>query len=119
AHRAAAYAADFSPDGARVVSAGLDGAVKLWEIGTGHLLGEFRSSVESYWTVALAPDGRRIAAGTSEFTVVLWDVMSRQEVATFKLGDTPEPVQGVLRFSPDGTALLLDHGTVRRWPAPI
>ena len=102
-----------------MVSAGHDGLVKLWATDSGRLLGEFRSTFESYWTVALAPDGRRIAAGTAESTIVIWDVPSRLEVAILRLSETLEPVEGLLRFTPDGTALQLANGTIRRWDARV
>lgn len=120
AHVSAAYAADFSPDGRHLVSAGHDGVVKWWETNRGLLLGTFHSFTDAYWTVAFAPDGTRIAAGTSESTIVLWDTASRHEVATFQLGGSLEPVEGVLRFSPEGSSLLFcAHGTLRQWVAPL
>jgi WD40 repeat protein/serine/threonine protein kinase len=106
AHQGWCYACDFSRDGHRLVTAGFDGVVKLWETETGKKVAEFRSSADSYWSVALSPDGRRIAAGTGESTVVLWDVASRQEVATLSVTDPILPVEGHLRFSPDGTTLI-------------
>jgi predicted Ser/Thr protein kinase len=119
AHRNYAYACDLSPDGQRLATAGFDGRVKLWEIEGRRLLGEYRSTADAYWTVALSPDGRRIAAGTSESSIVLWDVPSRQEVATFQLGGALGPVEGMLRFTPDGAALLHANGVLNQWAAPM
>lgn len=119
AHLSAAYAADFSRDGQHLVSAGHDGVVNWWDVDSGRLLGSFRSTSDAYWTVALAPDGRRIAAGTSESSIVVWDTTSRQEVAAFQLGGALEPVEGTLRFTADGTALLLwSRNSIRQWLAP-
>lgn len=119
AHRNYAYACDLSPDGRRLATAGFDGAVRLWETDGARLLGEYRSPADAYWTVALSPDGRRLAAGTSESSIVLWDVPSRQEVATLQWGQPLGPVEGTLRFAPDGTALLHVNGLVHRWLAPV
>jgi WD40 repeat protein len=114
-----AYACDFSPDGRHLATAGFDGWVRLWEVEGARLLGEFRSTADAYWTVALAPDGRRIAAGTSESSIVMWDVPSRQEVATFQIGGPLGPAEGLLRFTPDGAALLHANGVLNQWAAPM
>ncbi len=114
-----AYSCDLSPDGTKLATAGFDGLVKLWDIDHAQLLGEYRSSADAYWTVALSPDGRRIAAGTSESSIVLWDAASGQEVATFLLGEPLTPVEGLLRFAPDGSALLYHlNPRLRIWRAP-
>ncbi len=110
AHRGFAYAADFSRDGRRLVTAGFDGRVKYWDLESRELLGEFRSTADSYWTVALSPDERRIAAGTMESSVVVWDVASGNVVAVLDLGEPLRPVEGCLRFSPDGRALIYSGG---------
>lgn len=119
AHSQHAYAAAFSPHGDRLVSAGHDGQVRLWELPSGRNLGSYRSTVETYWTVCLSPDGTRIAAGTDESSVVLWDVRSHLEVMTLPLRSAPRPVQGFLAFAPDSSSLLLsESGTFHHWRAP-
>lgn len=118
AHHGFAYACDLSPDGSQLATAGFDGVVRLWSTESLSLLAEFRSSMESFWTVALSPDGRRIAAGTGESSVILWDVPSRLEVASLGLGEPLFPVEGLLRFTPDGSALVLGGGRWRTWHAP-
>jgi WD40 repeat protein len=119
AHSHHAYAAAFSPNGQRLVSAGHDGQVRLWELPSGRNLGTYRSTVETYWTVCLSPDGTRIAAGTDESSVVLWDVRSQLEVISLSFRSEPRLVQGSLTFSPDSSSLLLtEGGTLHHWHAP-
>ncbi|MCC6232431.1 MAG: protein kinase [Verrucomicrobiales bacterium] len=119
AHGNYAYDCDLSPDGRLLATAGFDGLVKLWEVDGARLKGEYRSTGDAYWTVALSPDGRRVAAGTSESSVVLWDTATTEEVASFSLGEALGPVQGRLRFTPDGGALVHGLGVFHRWDAPM
>lgn len=118
AHANYAYDCDLSPDGRLLATAGFDGRVKLWEVDGPRLQGEYRSTGDAYWTVALSPDGRRVAAGTSEASVVLWDTASAEEVASFSLGNALGPVEGRIRFTPDGGALVHGFGVLHRWDAP-
>jgi WD40 repeat protein len=118
AHQNYAYDCDLSPDGRLLVTAGFDGVVKLWDVDGARLKGEYRSTGDAYWTVALSPDGRRVAAGTSESSVVLWDAASGEEVAAFSFGEALGPVEGRLRFTPDGGALVHALGVFHRWDAP-
>lgn len=115
AHHGYAYACDLSRDGTRLATAGFDGVVRLWSTETMAMQGEFRSAMESFWSVALSPDGRRIAAGTGESSVVVWDVPSGLEVATLGMGEPLFPVEGLLRFTPDGSTLVLGGARWRTW----
>ena len=64
----------FSPDGNRILTGGPDGALWLWDAGTGQALGEPMSGHKELVNgVAFSPDGRRILSGGDDGTVRVWD----------------------------------------------
>jgi len=52
------------PDGLRVASAGLGGAVRVWEATTGKAVASRRLGA-GVWRLALSPDGRYLAAAVA------------------------------------------------------
>jgi hypothetical protein len=74
-----------SPDGSILASAGTDGIVTLWDVGTWRRLATLRGHTgENWWTrevwcLAFSPDGRFVASGGGDETVRLWDVNERRE----------------------------------------
>ena len=107
----------FSPDGTKLAAGVLDdGAVTLWDVGTGkHII----TLTDSVWSVAFSPDGTKLAVGTGtgENAVKLWDVSTYKPIAAFP-GHTGW-VRAVA-FSPDGTKLASGSydGTVLIWDVP-
>jgi WD40 repeat protein/serine/threonine protein kinase len=118
-HTAAVHSVAFSRDGRRLVSAGLDRAVRLWDPATGEQLALLEGHTDEVFTAAFHPDGKRVASAGRDRAVLLWDVATGAEVARLQ-GHTNYVFS--LAFSPDGTTLGSSSGdfTVRLWDtAPL
>jgi WD40 repeat protein len=63
----------YSPDGTKLATGGLDGAVKLWNAETGELLATFHHKLAIH-TVAFNQDGTRLASGSRDGTVRIWEI---------------------------------------------
>jgi WD40 repeat protein len=92
----------FSPDGARLASAGADGMVRVWDRQTAKEVLTLKGPDDAITTVAFSPDGRRLAAGSTAGTLRVWDA-GRGEVLVTWRGHAAE-VTG-LAFGPDGRRL--------------
>ena len=110
-HADGVWAVTFSRDGQTVVSASLDGRVKVWDAGTARLRAVLRGEVPAG---AVSPNGPRLAYAAPGNTIKLWDPASGQDICTL-LGHTA-PVH-CLCFNADGTVLATGdaNGTVRLW----
>ena len=95
-------AANFSPDGQRVVTAGHDETARVLDALSGRALLEFKHG-SSVMSAAYSPDGRFIASGSRDHTARVW------RMATGVLALPPLnhgfTVSSVV-FSPDGERLL-------------
>ena len=118
-HRLAVFGVAFvpGPGGARLVSVGGDGLIKIWdaEAGGQPLLrsGGWGGAV---YAVAVRPDGRQIATGGEDGMVRTWDPATGR--ADLPPIDHGAPVSA-LAYDPTGTALAsggMDR-TVRVWSA--
>jgi WD40 repeat protein len=97
----------FSHDGGRLVTACRDGAVKVWDAGTGKIVWE-RSAGFALHALALSGDGTRVAVGGQ--SVVAWTLDGTERARC----DTPEAVR-LLALSHDGSlaAWSAEPGHVR------
>ena len=94
--------AAYSPDAARVVTGGRDGAVRVWDGSTGRQLHALSGHASSVKAVAYSPDGKRLASGCHDGIVRLWDTASGREVTAFE--KQPSQVLAIA-VSPDGRSL--------------
>lgn len=104
-----------APDGRRALSAGADGAVRLWDIERRRELRRFEGHSGGVQSVVFTPDGRRALSAGDDNTVRLWDVESGRELRRYA---EPEPAPLAQLFgvscSPDGRwALACGSGRQR------
>ena len=98
----------FSPDGTRLITAGMDGTVKLWNVADGKPLATFDASSALVWALALSPDGKHLATAGNNPIIRVWDVGSGKEVATLR-GHSQQCTG--LEFSPNGRRLASASAT--------
>ena len=104
----------FSPDGKRMVSASLDGTVKVWDPKTGDKILDLAGHKAPVRTAAYSPDGKWLASGGEDNVVRIWDAVSGKERGVLR-GHSGW-VTGVA-FGPDGKRLAscAEDRTVRLW----
>ena len=72
------YCAEFSPDGARVVTASSDRTARVWDAATGATLMTLRGHTAEVYSCAFSPDGARVVTGSDDDTARVWDVRASQ-----------------------------------------
>jgi uncharacterized delta-60 repeat protein len=101
-HRGDVYFVVFSHDGRTLATASRDHTVKLWDVGTGHVLHTFTGHGGEVSAAAFSPDGRLLATAGEDQLVKLWELDTGEERRTLRGHDGT--VFGVA-FSPDGAVL--------------
>jgi eukaryotic-like serine/threonine-protein kinase len=69
----------FSPDGARVASAGEDGVTRIWDSSSGAKIAECRGHRSKVLSVTYRPDGQRLMTTSADGTVRQWDPATGRE----------------------------------------
>lgn len=113
-HRERVMDVALSRDGARALSCGWDGTVRLWDVRTTKELGCFTGHRGFVAAVAFSPDGRRCISGGADQAVRVWDVDSGRQIHSMT-GHAFSIF--ALAFSPDGRTALSGAGdkTIRLW----
>jgi len=103
----------FSPDGTllalndcvlvEATSTCLEGAVLLWEIGSGASPKKLIGHLGYIWDIAFSPDGETLASGSADNSIILWDLETGQPIGQ-RMSNHGGPVR-TLAFSPNGNLL--------------
>jgi WD40 repeat protein len=105
----------FSPDGSRLATDTVKGAV-IRDTITGKEIVTTGEHSDSVWSVSFSPDGQRLATGSEDKTAKIWDAAIGKELLTFR-GHSGS-IEAVA-FSPDGRTLATasEDSTAKTWDA--
>lgn len=118
-HNGAVNGVAYNADGTRLISAGEDGSVIVWQInanGTGTEFKRLVGHVSPVKSVAFNPDGTLAASGDANGAIYIWDVNAGS--VGMILNDTVAVVS--LRFSAKGAILISQNadGAAKLWGVP-
>ncbi|MGE0285358.1 MAG: caspase family protein [Bradyrhizobium sp.] len=115
------HAVEFSPDGRKVATAGVDSKVKIWETDTGRLLGTLIGHTGLVDALAFSCDGRQIVSGAGgDNSIRIWEISSRREVRkiaghlgrVYSIALSPD-CQRIVSASEDNTVRIWEFSTGR------
>jgi WD40 repeat protein len=101
-----------SPDGKKVVSGSLDGAVRLWNIDTGKVIAKWTGHMGAVHSVCWNQDaGRVVSRSHTDGTARVWDVESGKTVLEIKTSPSDYYYwKGAAIYSPDATMIATSNG---------
>jgi len=73
----------FSPDSQRILTAGDDGIVRVWDAATGAQLHDLLSGANRALCAMYSPDGQRIASGGFDDNVRIWNAQTFEQVRSW------------------------------------
>ncbi len=114
-HGASVYAVAFSPDGKLLASGGDNNTVKIWNVDSGDVYGNFTGHNKEVMSVKFSPDGKLLASACLDGFVRVWDVSTKRRGLTFPHSGWVKSVA----FSPDAQILASGggdrEGSIKLW----
>ena len=104
AHLSTVRAIEVTPNGERILTAGWDCALRMWDAETRELLASRSDHARSINALAVSPDGRLVASAGWDREVIVWELEDLREVARFTEIDH---VPMALAFSADSAKIAV------------
>lgn len=96
-----------------LVTGGLKGEIKYWNVRTGELFAQFSGHRDKIGVLAFTPDGSKLISGSDDRTIKVWDANSNRLLYTF-IGHTGRIT--ALAVHPNGKYLAsASHDGIRLW----
>ena len=115
----------FLPGAKQLVSASVDGTVRMWDLATSKEIRRFSAPGEQFLDLARSADGQTLAVGTKSGAAIAWDVASARQLAVMRgptsmansLGGQVILRMAAVSFAADASTLWTgsDDGVVREW----
>jgi WD40 repeat protein/serine/threonine protein kinase len=107
-----------SSDGQRIVSAGYERVIRIWDRSTGTAQTNLRGHESWISSAAFSPDGQRVVSGGGDNTIRVWDTCTGAELATLR--GHVSAVYSVA-FNPDGRQIISGSadGTIKIWSTTV
>lgn len=109
-HRDTLYAAELSPDGSILATAGYDANIILWDARAGKQLRKIAGHNGAIFDVCFSADGKVLLSASADETVKIWDVASGQRLDTLS---QPQGEVWAVRLTPDQQRIVAASGDHR------
>jgi WD40 repeat protein len=108
------YAAAFNADGSKVVTAGRDQPLRIWNVKTAEAVPIPTAHTKTITSTAFSRNGKHVACGSVDMTATIWEVPSGRLISTLR---GHSGAINALAFSPDGSKLVTASAdkTARVW----
>ncbi|MBI3837181.1 MAG: serine/threonine protein kinase, partial [Planctomycetia bacterium] len=116
-HTGDVYAAQVVGDGRRLVSAGRDGTLRLWDLANDKRAQILARYPDELGFAALSPDGIALATGGDDGTIRLWNLAEGRETRHF-VGHANWVTCGVISPQGDQLATSGRDNVIRLWAIP-
>jgi WD40 repeat protein len=97
------YAASFSPDGRRLVTAGQQARIRIWRVSDGRLLQTLPPVPGTTFSAEFSPDGGSVITGGVDGAVRIWNAATGRAIAVLR---EHAAAVDAASFSPDGRWIL-------------
>jgi WD40 repeat protein len=116
------FSVAYSPDGKRLVAAGQDRKLKVWDANNGRRIGVMGEHDRNVFNLAFSPNGRYLASAGKDGKVLIWDGtrLDQRQDNPPAVGSAGGEIADTMAFSQDSTRLVIGSSalTATVWDLP-